>query len=188
LHDAAVPLVVSAVQALLSLQFAGQLPSQVSPASTTSLPHLTLQSESFVLLQPGAQQPSAPAHCVIAACPQTSVQAAAEPLVVSVVQTLPSLQLAGQLPSHVSPASTAPLPQRTLQSLSLLLLQLPGQQPSAVVHEPTGVCWQTTLQSDGLPVSASAVQAFESVQVVGQLPSHFSPVSTTPLPQVCLQS
>jgi len=125
---------------------------------------------------------------VIAEWPHASVQAAAEPAVVSVVQALPSLQLAGQLPSQVSPVSTAPFPHRTPQSLSLLLLQLAGQQPSPVVHEPIGVCWQTTLHSDSLPASVSAVQAFESVHVVGQLPSHFSPVSTTPLPHVCLQS
>jgi hypothetical protein len=182
------PVEPSIVQELPSMQLAGQLPSQVSPDSTTPLPHLTVQSLSLVELQPGAQQPSPPAHWVIALCPHASVQAPAEPLVVSAVQALPSSQLAGQLPSQVSPVSTAPLPHRTLQSLSLLLLQLPGQHPSAVVHEPMGVCWQTTLHACAVPVKASAVQAFVSVHVVGQLPSHFSPVSTTPLPHVCLQS
>ena len=36
----------------------------------------------------------------------------------SVVQALPSLQWAGQLPSHFSPASTTALPQRGGQSES----------------------------------------------------------------------
>jgi hypothetical protein len=43
--------------------------------------------------------------------------------------------------SQVSPASTAPLPHTTGQSLSVLLLQLPavGQQPSPLTQAVIGV-------------------------------------------------
>src|SRR5436190_1946173 len=38
--------------------WAAQSPSQVSPTSTTPLPHLATQSPSLVALQPSGQQPS----------------------------------------------------------------------------------------------------------------------------------
>ena len=62
--------------------------------------------------------------------PQATLQLAALPVIVSCVQSLPSSQLAGQLPSQVSPGSTTPLPQLAEQSLSLPELQPFGQQPS----------------------------------------------------------
>jgi hypothetical protein len=61
------PVEPSVLQPLPSLQLGGQLPSQVSPDSTTPLPHLTVQSLSLVELQPGAQHPSPFLHCVMAA-------------------------------------------------------------------------------------------------------------------------
>jgi hypothetical protein len=117
-----------------SLHEAGQLPSHVSPGSTTALPQTTGHSASLFRLQPGAQQPSPPVQAVIAECVHTRLQAPAEPVEPSVVQLLPSPQEAGQLPSHVSPVSTAPLPHVTAQSLSLLLLQPGAQQPSPVTQ------------------------------------------------------
>jgi hypothetical protein len=60
------PVEPSIVQELPSMQLAGQLPSQVSPDSTTPLPHLTVQLSSLVELQPGAQQPSPFLHWVMA--------------------------------------------------------------------------------------------------------------------------
>src|SRR5438477_545644 len=85
------PVVVSTVHALPSLQLAGHVPggSQVSPGSMTPLPQLAEQSESVFALQPAGQQPSPAAHAV-----------------------MPSLQLAGhdEGGSQVSPGSITPLP------------------------------------------------------------------------------
>jgi hypothetical protein len=58
LQFCALPVFVSIVQALLSLQDAGQFPSQVSPVSTVELPHVAEQSLSLLLLHPAGQQPS----------------------------------------------------------------------------------------------------------------------------------
>jgi hypothetical protein len=64
-----------------------------------------------------------------------------------------------------------------------------GQQPSPLAHVVMGVCphcrWQAA------PVSTSVVQATMSLQaaaLAGQLPSHASMPSTTPLPQLGEQS
>jgi len=104
------------------------------------------------------------------------------------VQALPSLHVDGQLPSQVSPVSTMPLPQVAEQSLSLLALQPLGQQPSPLTQAVTCVCVHTALQVAAEPVIASVVQAFPSLQSVGQFRSQVSLPSTTPLPQVELQS
>jgi hypothetical protein len=115
----ALPVSVSVVQALPSLQEVGQLPSQVSLASTTPSPQYAEQSWSLAVTQPAGQQPSPLLHVVIAAKEQAAEQLAALPVSVSVVQALPSLQEVGQLLSHVSPVSTTPSPQVAEQSLSL---------------------------------------------------------------------
>jgi len=94
------------VQALPSLHVAGQLPSQVSPVSTTELPQEAEQSVSVLWLQPGAQQPSPLVHWVMALWAHDAEQLLALPVSESMVHALPSLQSAGQLPSHVSPVST----------------------------------------------------------------------------------
>jgi hypothetical protein len=125
---------VSVVQLLPSEQEAGQLPSHVSPFSTTPLPHLGLQSPSLLALQPGAQQPSPLAHATMAAWLHCTLHLRAVPDRVSVVQAFESLQFAGQLPSHVSPFSTVPLPHVAEQSVSFVLLQPLGQQPSPELH------------------------------------------------------
>ena len=67
---------------------------------------------------------------------QATLQLAALPVRVSVVQALPSLQLVGQLlgGSQVSPGSTTPLSQVAEQSSSSLALQPLGQQPSPLLH------------------------------------------------------
>jgi hypothetical protein len=119
------PETASVVQALLSLQSAaepGQWPgwpaamalSQVSPVSTTPLPHTAaLQLGSCPDPQPDGQQPSFGPHVVIVVCEQLTLQVVAEPEMVSVVQLLLSLHEVGQLDggSQVSPRSTTPLPQ-----------------------------------------------------------------------------
>jgi len=53
---------------------------------------------------------------------------------VSIVQLLPSLQVAGQLPSQFSPGSMTPFPQYGEQSLSLPLVHPDGQHPSPPAH------------------------------------------------------
>ena len=87
---------------------------------------------SLLLVQPAGQQPSLAAQAVIAVCEQATLQLAALPVIVSVVQTSPSLQFCGQLPtgSQVSPLSRTPLPQVREQSVSVLASQAEGQQPS----------------------------------------------------------
>ncbi len=54
----AAPVRVSWVQALLSSQLVGQLPSQVSPGSIALLPQVAEQSLSVAFVQPAGQQPS----------------------------------------------------------------------------------------------------------------------------------
>jgi hypothetical protein len=203
LQSAALPVNVSVVHALLSLQLVGQLPSHVSGLSTT----------------PSPQQ-----GC-IAVCVHLAVQAAALPVIVSVVHLLPSSQLVGQVlgGSHCSPASMTPLPQqgtigvnvhlaeqaaavpeRTSVVHTLLSLQLAGQAPvpevialsqfspaSTMPLPQQGVIVVTThLAVQAVPESVEVWQASAAVQLVGQAPapeviavSQFSPESTVPLPQ-----
>lgn len=71
-------------------------------------------------MQPAGQQPSPPTQALIELWPHDAEQLVAEPVLVSVVQALPSLQSAGQLPSQVSEPSTMPLPHVAEQSVSLL--------------------------------------------------------------------
>src|SRR5262245_56750130 len=93
--------------------------------------------------------------------------------------------------SQVSPASTAPLPQATAQSPSLLLVQPGAQQPSPLVQVLIGVVTQRAVQVPAL-ISVSVVQLSPSLQLVRQAPgwpaamavSQVSPESTAPLPQV----
>jgi hypothetical protein len=137
LQALAVPVRTSDVQALPSLQVVGQLPSQVSPGSTTPLPHGGgWQSMSPGRAQPLGQHESPLAQVVTALCVHWNVQAAALPVDASVVQALLSLQVAGQLPSQVSPGSTLPSPQRAavvgLQYTVTLAPRL--QSPSVAVN------------------------------------------------------
>jgi hypothetical protein len=126
------------VHALPSLgHVAGQLPSHSSGGSTTPLPHMPEQLLSFVALQPVGQQPSPPTHIVIAGYVHVTLHMPDEPERTFVVHELPSSHVAGQFPSHVSPASTTPLPHIGMQLLSLVALQPEGQQPSPLVHVVT---------------------------------------------------
>jgi hypothetical protein len=189
LQAAALPVRVSVVQAMPSLQLVGQLaPSHFSGASTIPLPQTGLQSLSLLALQPGAQQPSPPVQAVIAVWPHWTLHLLAEPDRTSTVQALLSSQLVGQLPSHVSPASTTLLPQVDEQSLSLPELHPDGQQPSPPVHAEMGEWLHTASHVLAAPVSVSFVQLSPSEHEAGQLPSHFSVPSTTPLPQTAVQS
>src|ERR1041384_1116206 len=107
------------VQALPSLHEVGQLPSQVSPGSTAMFPQLAEQSSSVLRVQPMGQQPSPFLHWVIPWWLQATVQLALLPVIVSMVQALPSLHDVGQSPSQVSPGSTAMFPHVAEQSLSV---------------------------------------------------------------------
>ena len=71
--------VTSVVQALPSLQLVGQ-GSQVSPFSTTPLPHFGVQSESLLALHPVGQQPSPPIQAVMAVWLQATLQLALLPV------------------------------------------------------------------------------------------------------------
>jgi hypothetical protein len=62
-HDAAEP-VCRVKHVSVSAAHVGQLPSQVSPISTTLLPHFGVQSESLVALHGAGQQSSPLAHAV----------------------------------------------------------------------------------------------------------------------------
>jgi hypothetical protein len=111
--------------------------SHVSPVSIAPLLHIAEQSLSVLALQPVAQQPSLFVQLEMRWVLQATLQLAALPVSESIVQAFPSLQVVGQGTaggSHVSPASTAPLPHFAEQSLSLLWLQPVGQQPSSLVQ------------------------------------------------------
>ena len=182
------PVFESMLQALPSLQLSGQSPSQVSPASVILFPQLTEQSSSTVESQPAGQQPSAAAHSVICWWLHATLQFSLEPVMVSMVQAVPSLQPSAQSPSQVSPVSTAPLPQLAEQSLSVLALQAAGQQPSSSAQAVISAKLQATLQFSGEPVFVSVVQALPSSHSVGQSPSQVSPGSLMSLPQEVEQS
>jgi hypothetical protein len=92
----------------------------------------------------------------------------AEPIMVSVVQAMPSLQEMGQLPSQVSLASIIEFPQVEEQLLSLAPEQPVGQQPSSLAQFSIAIEVQAALQP--VPVSMSAVQEFPSLQAVGHAP------------------
>jgi len=113
---------------------------------------------------------------------------AAAPVSVSRVHAMLSLHEVGHAPSQVSDASTTPLPQVDEQSLSFAAVHPVGQQPSALVQAVRGVLVHWNEHASVAPVNPSTVQALPSSQEVGQFSSHDSPVSTTPLPQVFVQS
>jgi len=184
----ALPVSESIVQALPSLQLAGQLPSHTSPASTCPLPQLAEQSVSLLRLQPGAQQPSPDAQAVIAEARQTELQAAGSPSKRSTVQEFPSSQAVGQLPSQVSPASTVRLPQVAEQSESSTEVHPGAQQPSPPVQAITAVNTHFVAHAPPVASRRSVVHAEPSLQLVGQLPSQSSGDSVTVLPQRGAQS
>ncbi len=192
----ALPTRVSVVQVSLSSQVVGQVDggSQVSPGSTTPSPQVgvAVQSSSTVSSQPGAQHPSPSLHSEMGVLEQSTLQLAALPVRVSVVQSSLSSQSVGQEVggSQVSPGSTTPSPQVAEQSLSTVASQPTGQHPSPSSHTEMGAELQATLQLVALPVSVSRVQALLSSQVVGQEAggSQVSPGSTTLFPQVAEQS
>jgi hypothetical protein len=174
-------------------QLAGQFaPSHFSPhaGSVTPLPQTQPQSLSVRLVQPLAQQPSPFVHVAMTVSfTHSALHAPAVPCSFRFWQPT-GAQLAGQLPSHFSPASTAPLPHLGVQSLSLFALHVGGQQPSPGVQT---VCvpssTQAAVQAAELPVSFFFMHAVHG-HVVGQLEggSHFSPASTAPLPHFGTQS
>ena len=174
-------------------QLVGQLaPSHFSPhaLSVTLFPQLQVQSLSLVELQVDGQQPSLFVQAVITVLfTHWALQVDALPC--SVRRWQPTFgQDVGQLPSHSSPISTTPFPQAGVQLLSLLALQLVGQQPSPdtqVVWVPSST--QAAVHADAMPTSFLRMQPDQG-QVVGQLVggSQLSPDSTTPLPQLGVQS
>jgi hypothetical protein len=174
-------------------QVVGQLPSQLSPGSTMPSPQRGAQSLSLALLQPVGQQPSPFAHAVCTpSSTQLAVHVAAEPSSFFRMQPFHG-HVAGQCDggSQVSPASTAPLPQRGWQSLSTLALHAAGQQPSPLAHavwtvSSTHCAWQVP------PLTSRCCWHPLAGQLFGQLVSgsqvSWQAGSSWPLPQVQLQS
>jgi len=119
-----------------------------------------------------------------------AVQFEAEPVSISTVQGLPSsMHMVGQLPSQVSPISMIMFPHDVEQSLSLVELAPAGQHMSLFIGMVIVVEPQVTSQLLAEPINISTVQGSpSSMHMVGQLPSQVSPISTTPLPQLALQS
>jgi hypothetical protein len=122
----------------------------------------------------------------------SAVHSSAEPESVSVVHTLPSLQLVGQLEggSQVSPGSITPLPQAAAQSSSFPLVHPEGQHPSPLSQVVMALVVHRAEHVAALPVRRSSVQGSWSSHVVGHEDggSQVSPGSTTPSPQVAEQS
>jgi hypothetical protein len=83
LQVALLPVIWSVVQAMLSLQEVGQedFGSQVSPFSTTPLPHFGEQSESSLALHPAGQQPSPETQVVMVVWLQATLQLALLPVI-----------------------------------------------------------------------------------------------------------
>jgi hypothetical protein len=122
----------------------------------------------------------------------TKLQAAALPDSVTMVlasfthAVWMAVQAAGG--SQVSPDSTAPLPQLGWQSLSLMAVQPVGQQASLLAQALCSLPFTHWTSHDGaLPWGTRNWQP-RAGQLVGQLPSQISPVSTIPLPQRGVQS
>ena len=132
-----VPTGVVNMHMLLQASVSTMLPSShCSPCSTTPLRQTGGQSLSLLLLAPtpAGQQPSLCAGIVIAGNVHAAVHV---PMLASTlrVQAMPSSHAVGQRPaptriavSQVSPGSTTPLPQPTMQSLSVKGVAPAGQQ------------------------------------------------------------
>jgi hypothetical protein len=131
------------VQALPSSQLAGQLAigSQVSPVSTTPLPQVAEQSESFAAVHVAAQQPSPPTQVVMGRALHATLHAWALPVSWSSVQALPSSQLVGHevAGSQVSPASTMPLPQTAASAPPVGEVPPPPMAPPPLETPPEAV-------------------------------------------------
>ena len=143
------------MHALPSSQLVGQElgGSQVSPLSTTPLPHPAEQSESLAEVQPVGQHPSPVAQVLMAPWLQATLQFWALPVSWSTVHASPSSQLVGHEidGSQVSPLSTTPLPQLAEQSVSLAEPQFAGQQPSPEAHALMAPKLHARLQVAALP-------------------------------------
>ena len=178
--------------------------SQVSPASTTPLPHFTGQSRSVSEVAPLGQQPSLASRLAVSVV-LAHLRVQAPPERESLVQASLSSQSArvGHLPapeeipgSQVSPLSSRPLPHPTGQSRSVSEVAPAGQQPSFISRLAVITVLEHLTRQE-LPSSVSLVQEFLSSQSssVGHLPaprailvSQFSPASSTPLPHTTGQS
>jgi hypothetical protein len=170
-------------------QLVGQLPSQVSPASTTPFPQWGVQSLSVLALQAAGQQPSPFTHAV---CWTSSTHWAwQESGLASRRNVQPTCgQVVGQLDSgsQCSPqaVSIAPLPHWQVQSLSSAVVQPGGQHESPLTHAVSvPVCAQRAVQVSALPSRPWISQPIRG-QLVGQVPggSQVSPGSSLPLPHV----
>jgi hypothetical protein len=145
------------------------------------------QSESLPAAQPEGQHRSLPAfEHVLSECAQTTSQVEALPVCVSFVQSFWSSHT-GHDPggSHVSPASTRPLP-HPAQSPSFMAVQPPGQHPSPVAQVltlPASTHWRW----QSVPWSARSVHPMVGHEVGQLVPSQSSPGSSTPLPHTAEQ-
>jgi hypothetical protein len=153
------PVIPSVVHGSPSSQEVGHVDggSQVSPLSKMPLPQVEGQSASCFCVHPAGQQPSPATQVVMGVWVQATSQVALLPVILSLVQTLPSSQVVGQevCGSQVSLVSTTPLPQIGGQSESALVglvLHPTGQQPSPETQVVMAVWVQATLQLALLPV------------------------------------
>jgi hypothetical protein len=140
LHWAIDPVRVFVVHGFPSSHTAGQLPSHVSPISITPLPQTGAQLPSSFALQPDGQHESPLAHTVIAGYVHCTLHIAELPVRTLLVHELPSSQLAGHAPAHVSPISTTLFPHEGKQLLSLFALQPEGQHESPPAHVVIAGC------------------------------------------------
>jgi hypothetical protein len=168
--------------------------SHCSIPSVLLLPQLGAQSLSVFALAPFAGQHRSPLRgAVMVMCVHCTLQLAALPVLISVLQDSPSSQLVGQtaLPvvSQVSPGSITPLPQLFEQSLSVLRVQPIGQQPSPPLHAVIGLTSQPAVHSGALPPVLTVRQAL-LLGHTGQRSggSQVSPDSITLLPHLGMQS
>lgn len=160
--------------------------SQVSPPSTTLLPQLGEQSESLFALAFAGQQPSPFLAATTGMLVHLTLHWAMLPVCTSVVHGSPSSHEVGQEleGSQISPSSTVPLPQFAEQSESVTLVQFAGQQRSPLAQAVIGAVVHSASHVWALPSKRGARHGSGDVQLalVGQLPSHVSPLSICPLP------
>jgi hypothetical protein len=166
----------------------GQSPSQISPGSTTRLPHCGRQSLSFFAFAPAGQQPSPPFGDVMGAFVQTALHCAALPVSFPLMHASSWSHVLGQLPSQTSGGSTTSFPQDDEQSLSLLAFAPLGQHPSPPFAAVIATLVHFAVHCVGEPDSKSPVHGSWSSHDVGQSPSQISGGSIVPLPQVGEQS
>jgi hypothetical protein len=89
--------------------------SHCSPGSSSPSPHFAEQSVSVACMHPEGQQPSPDLQAVTGSESHAASHRSGEPMSLVATQALTAGHSAGQVPSHNSPGSTWPSPQRPLE-------------------------------------------------------------------------